>query len=148
VGIGAAPIPDFLRQRLRRGLLLVAMGADAADGEVRLDGGRLCVRYDLATSPVFERARAIFDRLGESSGRPVRPLKRTFTVHPLGGAVLAANPREGVVDGRGQVFGHEGLYVIDGAALPGAPGGPPSMSIAAWSSWVATRFVDERGSAG
>lgn len=148
VGVGALPIPDSLRRRLRRGLLLVAMGTDAADGEVRLEGGRLSVRYDPAASPVLGRARAVFGRLGELSGRPVRSLKRTFTVHPLGGAVLASNPREGVVDGRGQVFGHDGLYVVDGAALPGAPGSPPSMSIAAWSSWVAARFLDERGRAG
>jgi cholesterol oxidase len=74
----------------------------------------------------------------------VRVKRGTFTVMPLGGAVLAGSAQEGVVDGRGEVHGHPGLFIVDAAALPAAPGGPPSMTIAAWSSWVAERFVEQR----
>ena len=48
----------------------------------------------------------------------------------------------------GEVFGHPGLYVADAAALPKSPGTPPSMTIAAWSSHLATRFIARRNEAG
>jgi len=144
VGIERMPLPNALRRRLRRGLMLVAMGADRADGRVELHRGRLRVRYDKDASPVYERIHAMFRRIAEISEKPVRARRRTFTVHPLGGAALGPGESAGVVDGRGEVYGFPGLFVIDAAALPAAPGGPPSMSIAAWSSWVAARFLEGR----
>jgi cholesterol oxidase len=144
VGIEGMPMPERLRRRLRRDLLLLAMGADRADGRVALERGRIRIRYESAASPVFDRARVLFRRVEECSGRPVRIKHGTFTVMPLGGAVLAGSAQEGVVDGRGEVHGHPGLFIVDAAALPAAPGGPPSMTIAAWSSWVAERFVEQR----
>jgi cholesterol oxidase len=59
-------------------------------------------------------------------------------VHNLGGARLGADPYSAVVDTDGQVFGHPGLYVLDGAALPGATGANPSLTIAA----VAERCIE------
>jgi cholesterol oxidase len=144
VGIEGMPVPEPLRRRLRRGLLLAAMGADRADGRVHLQHGRLRVRYDATASPVFERSRVLFRRIAEVSGRPVRAGRGTFTLHPLGGAALGATSGDGVVDARGEVHDHPGLFVVDAAALPGAPGGPPSMSIAAWASMVAERFLETR----
>lgn len=144
VGIDGMPLPRALRRRLRRGVLLLANGADRADGRVELRRGRLRVRYDRDASPVFERAETLFQRLAEISGKPVRPRRRPLTIHPLGGAALGPDETGGLVDGRGEVHGFPGLFVADGAALPGAPGGPPAMSIAAWSSWVATRFLETR----
>jgi cholesterol oxidase len=144
VGIEAMPMPEALRRRLRRGVMLVAMGADRADGCVTLHRGRLRVRYARDASPVYERIQALYERIAEISKRPVRSRRRTFTVHPLGGAALGPDETAGVVDGRGEVYGFPGLYVVDAAALPAAPGGPPSMTIAAWSSWVATRFLEAR----
>lgn len=50
-----------------------------------------------------------------------------FTAHPLGGAVLGQ-----ATDGHGRVHGHPGLYVMDGAALPGSTATVnPSLTIAA-----------------
>jgi cholesterol oxidase len=54
-----------------------------------------------------------------------------------GGARLGANAQQGVVDHRGEVYGNPGLFVADAAALPAAPGGPPSLAIAAWAHHVA-----------
>lgn len=59
------------------------------------------------------------------------------TVHPLGGAAIAGGPDEGVVDHFGRVFGQSGLFVVDGAILPDAPGVPPSMTIAALAERIA-----------
>jgi cholesterol oxidase len=50
-----------------------------------------------------------------------------FTAHPLGGAVLGR-----ATDNYGRVIGHPGLYVMDGAAVPGSTGTVnPSLTIAA-----------------
>jgi cholesterol oxidase len=49
-----------------------------------------------------------------------------------------------VVDADGEVFDNPGLFVADAAALPAEPGGPPSLTIAAWADHVATRFVARR----
>ncbi len=144
VGVDGLPLPRFWRDRIRRDLVLAAMGEDAADGVVTLRNGRLRVRYDETKSRVFARAREMFRQIAEASGRPVRVDKKPFTVHPLGGAILGSEPAKSVVGATGEVHGHPGLFVLDAAALPRAPGSPPSMTIAAWASWVAGRFVDTR----
>jgi cholesterol oxidase len=56
---------------------------------------------------------------------------RAVTAHLLGGAVIAGSPAEGVVDARHQVFGHPGLYVIDGSSIAANVGVNPSLTIAA-----------------
>jgi cholesterol oxidase len=49
------------------------------------------------------------------------------TWHPLGGV-----PMGDAVDLQGRVLGHRGLYVLDGARIPGSTGAcNPSMTIAA-----------------
>lgn len=51
----------------------------------------------------------------------------SFTAHPLGGAVLG-----NATDGYGRVHGHPGLYVVDGALIPGSTGtANPSLTITA-----------------
>ncbi|MBT0567422.1 GMC oxidoreductase [Williamsia sp. CHRR-6] len=51
----------------------------------------------------------------------------SFTAHPLGGAVIGK-----ATDAYGRVVGHRGLYVMDGAAIPGSTGTVnPSLTIAA-----------------
>src|SRR4029450_5591137 len=57
--------------------------------------------------------------------------ERLGTVHPLGGCALARTPAEGVVDHRGEVFGHPGLFVADGWHHPPSPRVPPSLTRAA-----------------
>lgn len=54
-----------------------------------------------------------------------------ITAHILGGARMAETPDEGVVDGACRVFGHPGLWVVDGAAIPVNLGANPSLTITA-----------------
>jgi cholesterol oxidase len=76
--------------------------------------------------------RKIADHLGaEYRDNPMWLTHRVITVHPLGGAVMGRNPLEGVCDEYGEVFGHPGLHVMDGALLPGPVGANPSLTIAA-----------------
>lgn len=53
------------------------------------------------------------------------------TAHILGGARMGDSAESGVIDHRHRVFGYEGLYVIDGAAISANPGVNPSLTIAA-----------------
>ena len=53
------------------------------------------------------------------------------TAHILGGAVIAADASQGVVDSRQRVFGYENLLVCDGSAIPANVGVNPSLTITA-----------------
>jgi len=53
------------------------------------------------------------------------------TAHILGGAPMGDSPETGAIDHRHRLFGYEGLYVIDGAAISANPGVNPSLTIAA-----------------
>jgi cholesterol oxidase len=53
------------------------------------------------------------------------------TAHILGGAVIAPDPSQGVLDARQRVFGYENLLVCDGSAIPANVGVNPSLTITA-----------------
>jgi len=53
------------------------------------------------------------------------------TAHILGGCVMGENADEGVIDANHEVFGYDGLYVIDGSAVSANPGVNPSLTITA-----------------
>ena len=148
-------VVDYLQAMLQgdlsyRSSVLLFMGLDAGDGEVSLHQGALTLRWPQSTSmPLYT---AILDcanrftRFVKARGliqQPTwyRPIRDNITVHPLGGCALANSAQAGVVNTttgqRGQVFGYQGLYVADGALLPGAVGANPSATIAALAEWIA-----------
>lgn len=144
-GVDDLPLPRILKQRLKQDVLLVAMGTDAANGIAKWENGRLRLHYDVKTNPVLASIAGTLDRLSHLSGRPVYfPRHLPVTVHPLGGARVDARPLFGVINGLGEIHGHSGLHITDGSALPGAPGTPPSMSIAAWALHV-SHHIAARG---
>jgi cholesterol oxidase len=69
------------------------------------------------------------------------------TAHILGGAVIAPDPSQGVVDSDQRVFGYENLLVCDGAAIPANVGVNPSLTITALAEHAMSR-VPARGIAG
>jgi cholesterol oxidase len=80
-----------------------------------------------------------------SGGTPLNNLLESLgdlsvTAHVLGGAVMAARPEDGVIDADHQVFGHPGLYVVDGSAVPANVGVNPSLTITALAERFASRF--------
>lgn len=139
--VDSYPLPEFIKRRMRRAYMIAGLGEDNMCGEVSVDKGRLRINYDPDKSPIFARIRGVFDEIGRRTGRKVYAPKTPVTVHPTGGACLAESIDEGVIDKHGEVFDNPGLYVTDAAALPRAPAGPPSMTIAAWSDRVATSFI-------
>jgi cholesterol oxidase len=53
------------------------------------------------------------------------------TAHILGGCPMGSSAADGVIDDQCRVFGYEGLYVIDGSAVPANLGVNPSLTITA-----------------
>lgn len=67
-----------------------------------------------------------------------------MTAHFLGGAVVSADPSNGVVDAYHRVWGHPDAYVLDGSAVPANPGVNPSLTITALAE-RALSYWPERG---
>ncbi len=55
------------------------------------------------------------------------------TAHCLGGCVIAASPKLGVIDHRNRVFGYKNMYVCDGSVVAANLGVNPSLTITALS---------------
>ena len=73
------------------------------------------------------------------------PFGIPMTAHFLGGAVIAANQNEGVLDGYLRVFGQPGLHILEGAALSANPGVNPSLSITAQAEWACAHWPNKGG---
>src|SRR5690606_16289633 len=131
---------NAMRLRLRRGLLRPwkrHLGSKVADGE------RAPSYLPVANATARAMARVTGGRplnlLGESIGG------LSVTAHILGGAVMGADASTGVVDTDHEVFGHPGLYVIDGSTIPANLGVNPSLTITAMAERAARRIPPPPG---
>jgi cholesterol oxidase len=149
-GMDAVPVPgwtpNFIKgwttNMAKRRFQLIAMGVDQANGSVTFANDRLGLNYDLNDSAVYQTVFRLFDGLSELSGAPIKFDRKTaMTAHAMGGCRIGPSSSEGVVDGEGQVYRNPGLYVVDASVLPTPTGGPPSLTIAAWSSHVASSLL-------
>jgi cholesterol oxidase len=121
---------------------LIAMGEDRANGVATHAGGRLKIDYKAEENPIYGAIAAAFVELERASGWRVKFDQRTvLTAHLMGGCRIADDPAAGVVNGRGEVHGHPGLFVADASALPRPAAVPPSLTIAAWASHVADQVA-------
>ena len=99
-----------------------------------------------ASRPTMDALVAMHRKLSEAiGGMHIVPPSWTHAgylvaPHPLGGAGMADCAANGVVDQWGEVFGHPGLFVVDGAAIPRPIGLNPARTIAA----VAERMAAHR----
>lgn len=125
-------------------MVLLGMGRDTPDGVLSLSDRWLQLRWSLSTSQTyFDRVKATMARVAKALDadftiNPLWYLRKVITVHGLGGCPMGRSDEEGVVDPNGQVFHYPGLYVADGAVMPGPVGPNPSLTIAA----LADRFAD------
>ncbi len=93
--------------------------------------------------------RSILERNGchlitaEFRGRHGGVLEEPYfsTGHPTGSCRMADTPRDGVVDGAGEVFGSPGLYVADGAAIPSSLAVNTSLTILANAERIAAGIL-------
>jgi cholesterol oxidase len=94
----------------------------------------------------------VIDGFGSSSMNEVL-FDTPLTAHILGGAPIGPDAEHGVIDAYHRVFGHEGLHVIDGAAIGANLGVNPSLTITAMaeravSMWPAMGDRDLRAPLG
>jgi cholesterol oxidase len=66
------------------------------------------------------------------------------TAHILGGCAIGSGPETGVIDGAGEVFGHPGLYVMDGSVIGANLGVNPSLTITALAEHLCSRFPENQ----
>ncbi|MDQ1394380.1 MAG: cholesterol oxidase [Acidimicrobiaceae bacterium] len=125
----------------------LAMGRDIPDGVMRLREGGLDLDWTSRTSEAyFDRVQNTIESIASALGgkllnTPMWLFKRVITVHGLGGCPMATSDQDGVVDIDGEVFHYPGLYVVDGAAMPGPVGPNPWFTIAAFADHVADRIL-------
>ena len=120
---------------------IIALVMQTADNSLtvrRTRGGRLTTSLGHGKpNPVWipvghEAVRHLADRIGGFPGGTVGDIFNIpLTAHILGGATIGESPETGVVDAYHRVFGHPGLHVIDGSAVPANPGVNPSLTITA-----------------
>jgi cholesterol oxidase len=137
-----------------RGVMVwLGAGIDAADGELTLKRAwpafwnrALDLEWSAERSTaVVEAILAMQHRMTEATGGDVRAdiawhvFRSLITLHPLGGCRMGDSAATGVVDHLGRVFGYPGLYVVDGAILPGSVGRNPSHTIAALAERIAAQ---------
>lgn len=149
-GSGARIGPEYKRWVRRWGensLGIAAFGVDAGDGQVLPGPTGPVLRYKQSarTRAYYARVHAAAKDLVERGlgGHLAPSIPQRFglieTVHPLGSCRMAEEgPEHGAVDPDGQVWGHPGLYVLDGSTIPTASVVNPSLTIAA----VAERCVE------
>jgi len=139
--------------RARRTALVLAMQPTAGQLELRLEGRgwrqRLTSHLQgdapgpVRRIPVAEEVtRRLAARLGGAAWTtwPDVVAGAPATAHILGGCRIGRDPRQGVVDGRGEVFGHPGLHVIDGSVIPVNLGINPSLTITAVAESILERI--------
>lgn len=137
----------------------VNIGLDASLGMVMDLSSRAKFAYDSATDRVnllwpangndaaVAATRAVNNRIAlmnlQVTGVPllVKDVYAGFTAHPLGGAVL-----DKATDNAGRVRGYRGLYVMDGAAIPGSTGAVnPALTISALAERNIARIIAAGG---
>ncbi|MDO5498515.1 MAG: GMC oxidoreductase [Propionibacteriaceae bacterium] len=123
--------------------LYLAVTGSPVRSQFEMSDGRLTLAWTRADSaPAIAMAKATLDQINRrmftlyrydlfGTGRA---FSDDFTYHPLGGAVLGK-----VTDNYGRVHGNPGLYVTDGALIPGLVGVNPFLTITA----LAERLMDQ-----
>ncbi|MEZ5844794.1 MAG: GMC family oxidoreductase N-terminal domain-containing protein [Hyphomicrobiaceae bacterium] len=133
-------------EALRHTQVLYIVSHDDAGGKLRFENDRLWVDWPgYSTSPLRLRAERKVKAVIEAAGATFHSNPFAMTAfggnrviaHPLGGAGMADTVDTGVTSPDGLVFDptkgptgvHDGLYVLDGAAIPSSVGVSPLLTI-------------------
>jgi cholesterol oxidase len=127
--------------------ILLAMAHDNSGGKLILENDRVKLFWPgVSRQPEFYRINEIMQQMTEQWGGTYipNPIWDEILGHglmswnPLGGAVMADDAQDGVVNHKGQVYSsdrglsvHAGLYVMDGSVIPRSLGVGPLLTIAA-----------------
>jgi choline dehydrogenase-like flavoprotein len=159
------PHVEFMKQLRRRAIVIYALGLTGTTGELRLSRSgqvRPAFTLDEEFRAYYKRTTGLLHSILKRNGARVAHPRfingegneyddlHVMTAHMTGSCRMAESERNGVVDAQGEVFGHPGLYVADGAAIPGALAVNPYLTILANAERIAShlvrRFVGRRPS--
>ncbi|WP_345217743.1 GMC family oxidoreductase [Georgenia halophila] len=137
------------RYDVRKNMALLSMGHDAGEGVLALDErNRVNLRWrNRRQARLYRAEERVGPAVARFFGSPVRSaltwslLRRAVTVHPLGGVPSGPDAESAVVDGKRQVHGYPGLYVMDGSVIPASTGVNPSATILASAERSIERIV-------
>lgn len=137
---------------------------DSSDGELQLKNGRIEVNWpSIHDQALYQQYREVMTRMIEALGGEYKesPLSemggRKVTAHPLGGCGMGPSAADGVVNHKSQVYSaadggrsggdevHAGLYVCDGAVMPGSLGANPLLTITAMAERAMIYLAKDRG---
>jgi len=68
-----------------------------------------------------------------------------LTAHILGGAVLADNPENGVIDSDHKLFGYDNFYICDSSTIPANLGVNPALTIIALTERAMSKIPAKKG---
>lgn len=123
--------------------LYLAVTGSPVRSQFGMSDGKLTLAWTQQDSaPAIAMAKSTLDKINRTMFTVYRydlfgtgrAFSDNFTYHPLGGAVLGK-----VTDNFGRVHGNPGLYVTDGALIPGLVGVNPFLTITA----LAERLMDQ-----
>ena len=133
-----------LAERYRRMVGVEICLRDLAPGRLRLDrSGRLRVERALSREERDrwgEATAVLRDCYKQLGATEMMFSPKAFSVHPMGGCAMGADPTRGVVDPDFRVFGHPRVAVCDGSLFPAAPGRNPSLTIMALAGAAADQL--------
>lgn len=118
---------------------LLGLAIPQPRGIFKYDGKRDSVKLTWASDPKVLSATKLTYRIlqQKNSNITTSEVSEAITAHPLGGAVLGK-----VCDEYGQVNNYHGLYVVDGALIPGSTACTnPSLTIAALAERCMDRII-------
>lgn len=144
---------------LAHSMILLACGHDSSGGRYVASGDDLYVTWPgVGEEASFRAMRREMERYAAHlRGVFIENPRSTFAgggvlqaTHPLGGAPMGETVADGVVDHLGAVLDpagtrHEGLHVLDAAAIPRSLGAPPLLTITALAERAIARILDAAG---
>lgn len=146
---------------MARTLTYLVMSVDDSHGSLALEDDRITISWSHAgeqqtfrhdDDKMREAAEAIQAQYFSDPLWSEQMGQKLITVHPIGGCGMGDDAASGVVDDTCRVYAgstgtevHEGLYVCDGAALPGAVGVNPLLTITAVAERAVEKLAQRQG---
>jgi len=125
--------------------LAITKNPNRAGFQFNSSTGKVDLNWTAAqTQPSIDAARRVFDKINTKAGTTYRTdlfgVYKTWgddlVYHPLGGCVLNQ-----ATDNYGRLPGYPGLYVVDGALIPGSTGVNPFVTITALAERNLARII-------